>query len=234
MLASDVRVQSAVRSLDQGRLGGFVKAAMFAVLIAALSLLYLFVQFNGLATPDAMDQAQIARRLADGKGFTTGYIRPLALSVIQRQREKSQVDVSRFPDFFLSPLHPWVNSFGLRPAADAGAFLLSLATLATLFAMEARYEALGRMIARLVGAAACFGLATLAHGLAVWIFLGWFVFVCLYFPSRGVAAAAALATYLVVVTPWLVRNFQISGNPFGVAIYGAFFNSPPEEFLVSR
>ena len=81
----------------------------------------------------------------------------------------------------------------------------------------------------LIGAGGCLGLLTLAHGLAVWIFAGWLVFAFSYFPPRGIGAAAALAVYLLVVAPWLVRNFQISGNPFGLAIYGAFFNFPAEE-----
>ncbi|HEY5779576.1 MAG TPA: hypothetical protein VIT00_12610 [Terrimicrobiaceae bacterium] len=298
MLTSDVRVQSAVRSLDQGKLGAFVRAAIFTTLIAGLSLLYLFVQFRGLATPDAMDQAQIARRLADGKGFTTGYIRPLALSALQTQGGEKQVDLSEFPDFFQSPLHPWVSSLGLRllkgewrmkltdivyagdrmvAAVSMLLFLLSvavwflvlarlfdrrlalfgcaavlltdlmwqfslsalpqmlvlllfsLATLATLLGIDAREESFGRTMMWLIGAGVCFGLATLAHGLSVWMFLGWLVFVCFYFPPNGLPAAAALAIYLLVVAPWLVRNFQVSGNPFGLAIYGAFFNSPAEE-----
>ena len=86
MVTSDVRVQTTVHSLDQGRLGTLIKVAMFGALIVCLSLLYLFVQFRGLSTAGAMDQAQISRRLADGKGFTTDYIRPLALSIIQTIR----------------------------------------------------------------------------------------------------------------------------------------------------
>ena len=106
MLTSEVRVQSAVHSLDRGRIGALIKAAMCGALIASLSLLYLFVQFRGLATAGAMDQAQIARHLAEGKGFSTGYIRPLALSIVQKRTEKDEVDLSRFPDFFESPLTP--------------------------------------------------------------------------------------------------------------------------------
>ena len=73
MVTSDVKVQTAVHSLDQGRLGTLTKVAMFGALIVCMSLLYLFVQFRGLSTAAAMDQAQISRRLADGKGFTTDY-----------------------------------------------------------------------------------------------------------------------------------------------------------------
>jgi len=301
MASGDVQVQSAVHSLDQGKFAFFIKAGMFGVLIIALSLLYLFVQFRGLDNPSAMDQAQIARNLAAGKGFTTDYIRPVALRIIQRQagQESTNVDLSQFPDFYQSPLNPWINSFALRlvkgswkmtntdiiyigdrmVAATAMLFfilsvgvwyfviarlfdsklalfacaavlltdllwqfslsglpqmlvllLFSLASLATLLAIEAgQKEQTGIMIAWLIGAGIFMGLMTLAHGLAFWIFLGWLVFAAVYFRPRGLVALAAVAAYLLVVAPWMVRNVQVCGNPFGLAVYGAFYNAKPED-----
>jgi hypothetical protein len=300
MASGDVQVQSAVHSLDQGPFALIIKAGMFGVLIVALTLLYLFVQFKGLDNSSAMDQAQIARNLADGKGFTTGYIRPLALGIVsQRSGGEGAVDVSHFPDFFQSPLNPWINSFTLRMVKSGWKmkatdilyigdrmvaltsmiffilsvgvwyfvmvrlfdsrlalfacasvlltdlmwqfslsglpqmlvlFLFSLAILATLLAMEARQkEQLGLMIAWLIGAGAALGLMTLAHGLSFWIFLGWMIFAGFYFRPRGLAALAALAAYLLVVSPWLVRTYQVCGNPFGLAVYEAFFPARPDE-----
>ena len=300
MASGDVQVQSAVHSLDQGRFAFLIKAGMFGVLIVALSLLYLFVQFKGLDSSTAMDQAQIARNLADGKGFTTGYIRPLALGIVQKKAgEEAAVDVSKFPDFFQSPLNPWINSFALRLIKNdwkmkateiiyvgdrlvavvsviffilsvgvwyfalarlfdsrlalfscasvllsdlmwqfslSGLpqmlvlFLFSLASLATLLAMEAsQKEQLGQTIAWLIGAGVAMGFMTLAHGLCFWIFLGWLIFSALYFRPRGLAALAAVAAYMLIVSPWLVRNFQVSGNPFGLAVYEAFYPGQPEE-----
>lgn len=299
MAAGDTQVQSAVHSLDQGRFAFYIKAGMIGVLIVALTLLYLFVHFRGLNNSSAMDQAQIARNIAAGQGFTTGYIRPLALGVIQdRTGSEETVDVSRFPDFYQSPLSPWVNSWALRLIKDdwkmkaseiiyAGdrtiaivstfffllsvgvwffvvrrlfdeklalytcaavlltdlmwafslsglpqmlmLFLFSLACLATVLAMEAQSnDMLGLSIGWLVAAGAVLGLMTLAHGLAFWIFLGWLVFAGLYFQPRGVAALAALAAFALLVTPWMVRNYQVCGNPFGLAVYGAFYATSPE------
>ena len=299
MPAGDVNVQSAVHSLDQGTFATLIKASMFTALIVVLSLLYLFVQFKGLSTSDAMDQAQIARRLADGKGFTTGYIRTAALGKILKKNGGAQVDVASFPDFSQAPLHPWINSFALglikkdwkmtptdiiysgdRAVAIMGVlffllsvgvwyfclarlfdpklalftcaavlltdlmwsfslsglpqmltlFLFSLAILFTLFAMESQdRENTTLMIVWLAAAGLFLGLMTLSHGLAVWIFIGWLIFAALYFRPMGLVALAALAAYVLVVSPWLVRNFQVSGNPFGLSIYEAFYNYKPEE-----
>ncbi len=299
MPAGDVQVQSAVHSMDQGTFANLIKGGMFAVLIIALTLWYLFIVFRGLDSPTAMDQAQISRNLAHGKGFTTDYIRPLALGIVQqRSGENTQVDLRNFPDFSQAPLNPWINSlifrivggdwkmkvtdtiywgdrlvaavsviffllsmvawyfviarlFDPRLALFAcGAVLLtdlmwrfslaalpqmtvlfffSLACLATLFAIEANQkEQLGLMIGWLIGAGICMGLMTLTHGLSVWIFLGWLIFAGLYFQPRGLAAIAALAAFILVVSPWMVRNYQVSGNAFGLSFYEAFYNARPE------
>lgn len=299
MAAGDVQVQSAVHSLDQGRVAFLIKAGMFSVLIIGLSLVYLMIHFTGLGTPTAMDMAQISRNLAAGKGYTTRYIRPLALGIVQhKQGDNTQVDLKSFPDFYQSPLNPWINSLPLRlvkgswklapnDAMYAGdraiaatgivlfilsvgvwffvlsrlfdtklalfasaavlltdlmwdfslsglpqmlaLFLFSLSALATLLAMEAaQKEQLGMMIGWLIGAGIAMGLMTLAHGLCVWIFLGWLIFAGLYFKPRGLAAVAALAAFLLVIAPWMVRNYQVCGNPFGLAIYDAFFPATAE------
>lgn len=299
MAAGDVQVQSAVHSLDQGKFAFFIRAGMFSVLIIGLSLLYLFAQFKGLNSATAMDQAQISRNLADGKGFTTKYIRPVALAMIQkRQGENTQIDLKAFPDFYQAPLNPWVNSFvlgmvkskwkmtatdivyiGDRVIASMGVvcfilsvgvwyfvlsrlfdtklalfscaavlltdllwefslsglpqmlvlLLFSLTMLATLFAMEAHQkEQLGMMIGWLIGAGIGMGLMTLAHGLSVWIFLGWLIFAGIFFRPRGLAALASLAAFLLVIAPWMVRNYQVCGNPLGLAVYDAVFQDAAE------
>ncbi len=307
MASGDLQVQSAVHSLDQGRFALMIKVGILAVLIIALSLLYLFVQFRGLNNANAMDQAQIARNLAAGRGFTTDYIRPVSLRIVQKQSgpDATNVDLSHFPDFYQSPLSPWVNSFALRLikgqwkmsaatdiiyigdrmiAATAMLFfilsvgvwyfviaklfdsklalfacaavlltdlfwqfslsglpqmlvlfLFSLASLTTLLAIEAlQKEQTGIMIAWLIGAGIALGLMTLAHGLAFWIFLGWLVFAVIYFRPRGLVALTALAAYLLVVAPWMVRNIQVCGNPFGLAVYGAFYSAKPEDTYLRK
>lgn len=296
MATGDVQVQQAVHSLEQGKMALLIKAAMFAVLIISLFLLYLFVHFKGLATASAMDQAQIARNLATGRGFTTGNISPLALSTLKAANkagvDDTAIDVSRMPDFYQSPLWPWASSVGLRLIKDklqmtpadviyAGdrmvaflamlfmllgvavwyfvflrlfdqklalyasaavlvtdllwqfslsglpqmmlLFLFGVACLLTLLAEDAQeHGAFLPTVAYLVGAGLVFGLMILTHGLAFWIFCGWIAYTALLFRPRGLMWLVALAATLLVVTPWLVRNYQVSGSPLGLAFSGAF------------
>ena len=293
--SGEVSVQSAVHSLEQGKLAPIIRGAMFAVLIIALTLLYLFVQFRGFSTSTAMDQAQIARNIASGKGFTTQYIRPLA--IWQLENAGKEIPKDNFPDFYQAPLGPLVNalplslvksSWKMTPVdmvyigdrAIAGfsifCFLLSVAVwyfvgarlfdgkLAlvacaiilltdmmwqfslsglpqmlmlllfsgaiwlTVFAMQ-KQDQMVVMLGALFGAGLLFGLMTLAHGLALWIFIGWLVFSLVYFQPRGLAALVAVAALLMVTLPWMVRNYSVCGNPLGLSAYAALAAGSPEE-----
>jgi len=104
----------------------------------------------------------------------------------------------------------------------------------TVFAMQ-RADRLTTVMLSLFGAGVLFGLMILAHGLAVWIFLGWLIFAAVYFSPRGIAAMAALAAVLMVTMPWMVRNYSVCGNPFGLSIYAALSSggAPEESFLRS-
>jgi len=80
--------------------------------VASIAFLYLFVQFRGLSSPTAMDQAQIARAIAAGEGFSTKYLRPFAIR--QLELAGKPVPTEKFPDFFQSPLNPLVNALPLK------------------------------------------------------------------------------------------------------------------------
>lgn len=85
------------------------------VLVAALAFLYVFITFRGLNSPAAMDQAQIARELARGHGYTTRMIRPAAVSQIEsHERTVSMVSL---PETYHPPLQVaiWAGVFKLIP-----------------------------------------------------------------------------------------------------------------------
>lgn len=63
-----------------------------------------------------------------------------------------------------------------------------------------------------------FGLMTLSNWLACWFFFGYLFFAFFFFRPRLLPLAAIL-TFAVVLTPWVVRNVAVCGHPFGIAIY---------------
>ena len=89
-----------------------VRWGSVAAFVATLACLYLFVQFRGLSSPTAMDQAQIARALAAGQWFSTNYLRPFAIR--QLEQAGKPIPTDNFPDFFQSPLNPLANALPLK------------------------------------------------------------------------------------------------------------------------
>jgi hypothetical protein len=99
-----------LHQLDAGIL---IRRSLFFVLLIILTLGNLFTLFRGLNSPQAMDQAQIAREIARGNGFTTKFIRPVAYNQAERI-EKRTVSMVGFKDTYHSPLNPLLNAAVLK------------------------------------------------------------------------------------------------------------------------
>ncbi|MBC8125971.1 MAG: hypothetical protein H8M99_02330 [Gloeobacteraceae cyanobacterium ES-bin-144] len=99
--------------LSQFDTGIVVRRSLFFLLLVILTLGNLFVLFRGLNSPQAMDQAQIAREIARGNGFTTQLIRPVAYYQAA-QTQKSTVSLKFFEDTYHSPLNPLINAAVLK------------------------------------------------------------------------------------------------------------------------
>lgn len=109
----DTNVQEFVHQLEAGGLGLLVLRALFFAAVAGLAALYLFVVFRGLASETAMDQAQIGRQIAAGSGYTTLYVRPLAMWQFLNHREA--IPEGLMPDIYNFPLNPLLDAVILRP-----------------------------------------------------------------------------------------------------------------------
>lgn len=103
--------QTVLHSLEQGKYAPLVKGIAGAALALGIAFLYLAIRFTGFDSEAAMDQAQIARSLASGEGFSTKYIRPLALW--QLDRAEKSIPAERFPDFTEPPVWPTLNTLPL-------------------------------------------------------------------------------------------------------------------------
>jgi hypothetical protein len=161
-------IQETVRNIDSGLLARGLKIGMITVVVIGMITVYLLIQFKGLGNEQAMDQAQIARSLISGEGFTTRYIRPLAIRQLTDSARK--VPEGNFPDFYNAPLYPALEaaallpvkkridmqptdtlSMGDRAIAVLGIFLLLLAVLVWYFVGTALFDrTLGLMVAGLL------------------------------------------------------------------------------------
>ncbi len=106
-MALETNIQWLLHATEQGWLAKWVRHVVIATALVSLALGWMFVRFNGFNLPEAMDQAQIARQLATGQGYTTLYVRPLALHLALMRTGRTP---SPLPDASQPPLGPVVHA----------------------------------------------------------------------------------------------------------------------------
>jgi len=105
-------IQRAVHALEAGALAVWVRRSLVALAVIALAIYY-FYDFRGLATSQAMDQAQIGRAIASGHGWRTNFVRPRAIG--QLQANGKNVAQKIWSDTYNAPLPPLVDAIALWP-----------------------------------------------------------------------------------------------------------------------
>jgi hypothetical protein len=111
--------------------------------------------------------------------------------------------------------------------------VLFLAAVLCLVHLQAREQARrgGLGSAALVAVAGlCIGLGALTRYSFLWMILPVLIFIACVSPrGRGWLGAVAAGTFLLVLGPWVARNFAVSGTFFGTASYAVLEQVPPFE-----
>ena len=186
--------QETVRDIDAGTTAKFLKIGMIAAVLAGLCTIYLLGHFKGLDSEEAMDQAQIARSLLSKEGFSTRYIRPLAIKVLTE--EGKPIPNTSFPEIYNAPLFPLLEAVALLPVKPR----LQMAPTDTVSTGD-------RAIAVL-------GVVLLFLGVFVWYRVGLFLFD---------KTLALLASGLLFVTD-LLWQYALAGLPqlLLIILFGLF------------
>ena len=310
--------------MEEGRWVKWIRlGALLAVMLAMFGA-YIFDPwywglYKGLNHPKAIEQAQIARELARGHGFSTKMIRPLAYS--QFKTNTGDFPADRIPDTYQAPLWPMTLApalLAIRKCPDAiwpfcewpyrtavkdrwemstreyvyvndrvvsavamiffflsiliyyflvrrlfdhhlaiwtvllmlgcnlfweysmsglpqmmMAFLFSGALYFLVRAIEDKNA--GRWpFGWLAVSALLLGLMTLAHGMGIWVFLGALIFCILYFKPRLRTTAVMVGIFVLVYSPWLIRNYHVCGNPLGISGYALLDQIKGSENVLMR
>lgn len=107
------QTQALVHQIETGALRDLVLRIAFFIAVAGIVVMYLMVNFRGLESEQAMDQAQIGRQIASGQGFSTLYVRPAAMWQLLNHRE--ELPRSPQPDIYNFPLNPALDAVALIP-----------------------------------------------------------------------------------------------------------------------
>jgi hypothetical protein len=308
-------IQNLIHKLDVGPGARFFRITAVLLPIVALALRYDVQAYRNLATPEGMDAAQLARNISEGKGYTTLFIRPLSLYLVQTHREagtpvaftNASFDFARVksahPDLANPPVYP-VLLAGLMKIlpfyyavdlkspfwSDNGKFsryepdfliavfnqlLLVAAVVLTFFLARKLFDPgvawlsaivmigcellwrfsvsglstmlllvifLGltwcilkieetardpqpqpnRLLGLVVAAGVLTGVGALTRYAFGWMIIPVVVFLILFGgPKKALHALTALGAFALLLGPWVVRNFVISGTPFGTAGFAA-------------
>ena len=321
-------IQSTINKLEGAGGARFVRIGLAALAVIIFVVAYNVRCFKNMSTLEAMDAAQVARNLAQGKGYTTLCVRPLSIYLLKRHNQNNpepavagklpdparikgmhpdlanppvypvvlaglmkllpfqyQIDVThpfwsipsarltadssrqfwRYqPDFLIAafnellffalivlvfllarrlfdPPVAWLSAIVLLGTemywrfAVSGLstmllllFFLGLAGCLVLLEQEVRTPKWGPVslpvLAALAGMLVGFGgLTRYSFG---WLILPVLLFLVLFGgPRRVILVGVAFLAFAVILTPWAVRNYHISGAPFGTATYAVMENS---------
>lgn len=316
-------LQDIIHKFEEGGGTRYVRWGVIALLVFSFTVAYNLRAFRNMGTEEAMDSAQLARNIAEGKGYSTSFIRPFSIYLIKKRNLETgrhETDIAQLrgnhPDIANPPVYPlvlagllkvvpldytvqtatrfWsklgqfqrykpdflisafnqllffvliVSVFYLaRRLFDAqvawlsavilfGTELLwrfSVSGLSTMLLMlifsgliwvlvltdeEARATASrpGRLLLLGLLAGLTVGVGALTRYSFALLIIPVLVYLILFGgKNRAGAMLAALAAFLVVFVPWVVRNEVISGTPFGISTYAFMANHPNEALFTGN
>jgi 4-amino-4-deoxy-L-arabinose transferase-like glycosyltransferase len=302
-------LQDVIHKIEVGEWTRYVKVGVALLGFLAFTTVYDLREFKNFSTSEAMDNAQVARNISQGKGFTTDFVRPLSLHLLQKQQLENKSGnpavflKGRHPDLANAPAYPvllaaWMKllpfnfeissgtqfsrfqpevliailnqilffaavlvvfRLGLKlfdpPVAWVSAILFAGTDLFWRFSVSglptmvlvlifllltwclANLEENSREGVRTRGwfltqaglAGLLIGIGTLTRYSFAVVLLPVIGFFVLFFGQRRVALSLTVAAVCaVVVAPWLVRNYNLSGVPFGTATFAVYQETIPQ------
>ncbi len=298
-----MRLQEWIHKFEVGEGVQAVRCLLAVLGLVALAAIYDWRAYKNFSTPEAMDAAQLARNLSEGKGFTTDFVRPFSMYLLEhyavasgkRNADRAMLKGAH-PDLANPPLYPLAlaglmkalpfdygisarpnsNSWRYQPemlialfnqvlffvallmifrlarrlfddsvgwisviviagsdliwrfsVSGLSTMLLLVIFLGLVWCLVAMEQAAreGSKNARWLLAMALLsgivaGLGALTRYSFAWLMVPTLLFLVAYFPGRRASLSmVALAGFLIGLTPWLVRNYQLSGAPFGTVGY---------------
>jgi len=306
-------IQNTIHKLEAGAGARYLRFTLLGLLVLGLAVFYNGCVYRNFSSPEAMDAAQLARNISEGKGYTTQLVRPLSIYLEQSHNQSAAVSLNStnqpdparlktaHPDLANAPVYPVVLA-GLMKVlpfnfevelkksfwSSNGSFqryqpdflitifnellLITVAILTFFIARKLfddvvawiaaalvigcellwRFSAsgLGTMLLMVIflGVIWCLlkfeermretpvpsgsvlkftilsGVLAGLGGLTLYSF-GWIIFPVVAFlvlfgaSRRWLYGGTALVAFLIVMLPWVIRNFAVSGTPFGTAGY---------------
>jgi len=118
------KLQHLIHTLEVGRFSRWLQLLPLAVAVVGLAVLYDLSSYRGFNSPEAMDAAQVARNVAEGKGYTTDFIRPFSVFLLQKHNHEihaGEIQMTNAVDFAeINGAHPDLANPPVYPTVLAG------------------------------------------------------------------------------------------------------------------
>ena len=101
-------LQEFVNILDSENAVQHWKKIFLFLLIGCLFVSYNLFEFSNFKNPEAMDIAQLARNISEGKGYVTDNIRISSIALVEKQHNGDSLTQGNHPDIVNPPLYPFL------------------------------------------------------------------------------------------------------------------------------
>jgi 4-amino-4-deoxy-L-arabinose transferase-like glycosyltransferase len=116
-------IQMLIHKLEVGTGSRYLRILALVLTVVGLGIWYDLWSYRNISTLEGMDAAQLARNISEGKGYTTQFIRPFSLYLVQ-SHNTAQISVSltnSSPDFArIRTAHPDLANPPVYPLLLAG------------------------------------------------------------------------------------------------------------------
>jgi hypothetical protein len=109
-------LQGMIHKLETAQGVRYLKILLLILLAVSLLIRFDMHSARNMAAPDAMDSAQLARNLSEGKGYTTEFIRPLSIYMVRQMNH----DAGDKDPAGLNANHPDISNPPIYPVVLAG------------------------------------------------------------------------------------------------------------------
>lgn len=119
------RIQTLIYTIEVGRGLRWLRFTVLGLAVVALAVLYDVTAYRNFTAPEAMDAAQVARHLAEGRGYSTDFIRPFSLYLVRKHNQEmhpGDVAVTNADFARINRPHPDLANPPVYPAVLAGLF----------------------------------------------------------------------------------------------------------------
>jgi hypothetical protein len=84
------QIQNAILQLDSKFVNRILRVLIVFLVVVGLAIIYDWSAYHNFSSQEAMDSAQLARNIAEGRGYTTYFIRPFSVYLLQQKQINGQ------------------------------------------------------------------------------------------------------------------------------------------------